>query len=159
MNEPFALAFEWTPERIEKLTRAWNSGLPTSAIAELIGDGCTKNAVVGKAHRLELPERENPIKQPTARKPSQMPERAIVRRQQARHEQREKESTGKPVTPLAIRPGFDALPLGKSPCRFPMWPHGAEPDGRFCGAPAIEGKPYCPKHASICWTKKADEAA
>ncbi len=49
----------WTPERVEMLTRLWATGLPTAQIGKELG--ITKNAVVGKAHRLGLPERQSPI--------------------------------------------------------------------------------------------------
>lgn len=56
----------WTPERVDLLTRLWSSGLPTAQIGKELG--ITKNAVVGKAHRMGLPERVSPIaKKPTAK--------------------------------------------------------------------------------------------
>ena len=50
----------WTPERIAEMTRLWTEGLSTSQIGKRIG--VTKNAVVGKVHRLGLPGRESPIR-------------------------------------------------------------------------------------------------
>lgn len=50
-----AEAFEWTPERIAALIALWDEGLTTSVIGERLG--ITKNAVVGKVHRLGLPKR------------------------------------------------------------------------------------------------------
>jgi len=50
-----AEAFEWTPERIAALIALWEEGLTTSVIGERLG--ITKNAVVGKVHRLGLPKR------------------------------------------------------------------------------------------------------
>ncbi len=49
----------WTPERIAEVERLWNEGLTTSEIGRRIG--VSKNAVVGKVHRLGLPSRESPI--------------------------------------------------------------------------------------------------
>jgi GcrA cell cycle regulator len=43
----------WTPERIAEVTRLWSQGLTTAEIGRLVG--VTKNAIVGKAHRLGLP--------------------------------------------------------------------------------------------------------
>ena len=54
------MTIEWTDEQIEELVRLWNEGLPTSEIGRLLGT--TKNAVVGKAHRLGLTKRQSPIK-------------------------------------------------------------------------------------------------
>ncbi|MDP7344875.1 MAG: GcrA family cell cycle regulator, partial [Alphaproteobacteria bacterium] len=50
----------WTPERIAEVTRLWDEGLTTAEIGKLVG--VTKNAVVGKAHRLGLPPRPSPIR-------------------------------------------------------------------------------------------------
>ena len=55
------MSFEWTPDRISTLIALWNEGLSTSLIGERIG--VTKNAVVGKVHRLKLTKRGSPIKQ------------------------------------------------------------------------------------------------
>ena len=52
---------EWTPTRIAILIAHWNEGLSTSEIGGRLG--VTKNAVVGKVHRLGLPKRGSPIKQ------------------------------------------------------------------------------------------------
>ena len=50
----------WTPERIDELTKLWESGHSASAIGKLLG--VSKNAVVGKAHRMKLQARPSPIK-------------------------------------------------------------------------------------------------
>ena len=51
---------EWTPKRVSALIALWNEGLSTSEIGGRLG--VTKNAVVGKVHRLGLPKRGSPIK-------------------------------------------------------------------------------------------------
>ena len=51
----------WTDERIEKLTKMWEGGSTASQIAEELG-GVSRNAVIGKAHRLELKARPSPVK-------------------------------------------------------------------------------------------------
>lgn len=51
----------WTDERIEKLTKMWESGSTASQIAEDLG-GVSRNAVIGKAHRLGLKSRPSPVK-------------------------------------------------------------------------------------------------
>lgn len=51
----------WTEERIEKLTRMWEGGSTASQIAEELG-GVSRNAVIGKAHRLGLKARPSPVK-------------------------------------------------------------------------------------------------
>jgi GcrA cell cycle regulator len=51
----------WTDERIATLTKMWDSGLTATQIAEELG-GVSRNAVIGKAHRLGLPARPSPVK-------------------------------------------------------------------------------------------------
>ncbi|MDF7775087.1 GcrA family cell cycle regulator, partial [Sphingomonas sp. AOB5] len=51
----------WTDERIDTLKKMWNSGLTATQIAEELG-GVSRNAVIGKAHRLGLPARPSPVK-------------------------------------------------------------------------------------------------
>lgn len=53
----------WTDERIEQLRKLWDQGLSASAIGKQLG--VSKNAVVGKAHRLKLPPRPSPIRKGT----------------------------------------------------------------------------------------------
>ena len=56
----------WTSEKVEKLKELWSKGHTASQIAELLGD-TTRNAVIGKAHRLNL-EARAPSKQSTTPK-------------------------------------------------------------------------------------------
>ncbi|MDR2856669.1 MAG: GcrA family cell cycle regulator [Novosphingobium sp.] len=51
----------WTDDRIEKLTKMWEGGSTASQIAEELG-GVSRNAVIGKAHRLGLKSRPSPVK-------------------------------------------------------------------------------------------------
>lgn len=74
----------WTDERIEKLTKMWEGGATASQIAEELG-GVSRNAVIGKAHRLGLKARPSPVKPndkteaaPAAKAPRPAPEPAAV---------------------------------------------------------------------------------
>ena len=49
----------WTDERVERLTELWNDGRTASQIGRALD--VSRNAVIGKAHRLELPGRPSPI--------------------------------------------------------------------------------------------------
>src|ERR1700746_3158726 len=51
----------WTEERIDRLKKMWHDGAPASQIAEELG-GVSRNAVIGKAHRLGLEQRPSPVK-------------------------------------------------------------------------------------------------
>src|SRR5256885_15297496 len=57
----------WTDERIDRLKELWSQGITASQIAEALG-GVSRNAVIGKAHRLGLQSRPSPVKpnEPTA---------------------------------------------------------------------------------------------
>ena len=52
----------WTDERIEQLRQMWQNGMTASQIAETLG-GVSRNAVIGKAHRLGLQSRPSPVSQ------------------------------------------------------------------------------------------------
>lgn len=137
--EPFA----WTDRHIETLKRGWSAGLSCSIIAEYLG--CTRNAVAAKARRLNLPERGTPIARlkPRRPKPAQKPKRKLKK--------------SKPLMPVGPN-RFANRPLGDRPCRFPMWQHGADSDDSYCGARAIQGLPYCPEHAALCYVAREDAA-
>ena len=63
---------EWTEDTILRLRELWSEGLSTAEIGRRLG--MSKNAVVGKAHRLDLPSRPSPIRrgtgEPRPRRPS-----------------------------------------------------------------------------------------
>ena len=110
----------WTPDRIEEVTRLWNEGLTTAQIGKRIG--VSKNAVVGKAHRLGLAPRPSPIRREASLRPPRPP---VVR-------------------PVAPRPTI-VIGIGTAACKWPDG-HPGEPNFVFCGSPALVGKPYCRDH-------------
>lgn len=61
MPEPKVSEMSWTDERIETLKTMWEAGQTASQIAEALG-GVSRNAVIGKAHRLELQARPSPVR-------------------------------------------------------------------------------------------------
>lgn len=114
----------WTDERIEQLKVLWAEGRTTGEIGKLLG--VSKNAVVGKAHRLGLKGRPSPIKRTAESRPAAPPRR-----------QPEKQMRS-------------LVDLSAHTCR---WPIGdpKEPGFHFCGAPTIPGKPYCAEHSAIAY--------
>src|SRR3954465_5897737 len=54
-------AIGWTPEREERLRELWNGGHSASIVAEMMGGWLTRNAVIGKAHRMELARRRTVV--------------------------------------------------------------------------------------------------
>ena len=65
----------WTEERIAKLTKMWEGGSTASQIADELG-GVSRNAVIGKAHRLGLKARPSPVKAKEKKKPA--PKKKVV---------------------------------------------------------------------------------
>jgi GcrA cell cycle regulator len=142
---------EWTDEAIAKLRALWNEGLSTAEIGRRLN--ISKNAVVGKAHRLSLPPRPSPIRRlegaAAAARPS-APKRA----------------QGPTLPPLSASmsaplPGLRAvMPAPKysqraTPCCWPIGEPG-KPSFHFCNATSTPGKPYCEEHATIAYVRVRD---
>lgn len=168
----------WTDERIQELSRLWQAGLSASEIGKRLG--ISKNAVVGKAHRLNLPSRPSPIKQAPAqkgtpasgRKARAAPETRAA--SQSRAETRPKDKADKAEKPgdarvHAVKPASrqsGATVKTAMPQRQPkqaghrggcLWPIGdpGDPDFHFCGADALPGKPYCAEHAARAYITRS----
>lgn len=142
---------DWSAEEIATLRKLWGGKISASGIAALLGRN--KNAVIGKAHRLNLPPR----------RVSPAP-RGTIRRQIARVVKKaaRKESLPKPPTdPRKVRKVETPLPepvslrvslmdLTDSQCRF----IADEPNNAtFCGHRVKEGSSYCPHHHARVWVK------
>ncbi len=134
----------WTDERISELARLWESGHSASAIGRILG--VSKNAVVGKAHRMRLASRPSPIRQ----------ERRAPSRRRLPILTKPLDKTVPAATAPAIEPDPEPEPEPRPSVskdhRGPncLWPIGdpRQPDFHFCGARAVEGKPYCPDHCA-----------
>lgn len=162
---------EWNDETIARLRELWAEGLSTAEIGRRMS--VSKNAVVGKAHRLNLPPRPSPIRRdgiglavraaPPRRVtgPTLPPLSAAVSAPAAT-------AVAAPVqraAPQAARPApVRAVPYAPSRLSTCCWPIG-EPGTRsfrFCDADATHGKPYCSAHASLAYVRvrdRRDEAA
>src|SRR5207342_1780903 len=68
--------FEWTDDTIRKLRQLWSAGHSTAEIGRRMG--ISKNAVVGKAHRLDLPARPSPIRTGGSQRPPRAPRRQPI---------------------------------------------------------------------------------
>lgn len=164
-------AWEWTPERDEQLKQLWARGLSGSEIAGALGGGVTRNAVIGRVHRLGLPPRRKPAaKGPkTFRdRPSRgrvrpstppCPELPEINRAGTVSARNEPEALAQGSATLEILPPpepaaapGDAVTLMQ--LREPMcrWPVGENADGRalFCGAGRGHGS-YCTRHAALAY--------
>jgi len=150
---------EWTDERISELTKLWNDGLSTAEIGKMLG--ISKNAVVGKAHRLRLSARPSPIRRMAVRPAAPRMPRAV--RTPALPQSATMSAPVAVATPVVARPRVEvpAVQLSNQRC---MWPVGHPGDGdfHFCGDRALIGKPYCVAHCAVAYVKakpKAGEAA
>jgi GcrA cell cycle regulator len=148
----------WTDERVELLKKLWSEGLSASQIAGRIG-GVSRNAVIGKVHRLGLSGRATTTRMKSHRPRPRMAQTATKRPQKARFAQ-----VGNPAVRALYQP--DAEPyvpaqeelvipqkerksiqtLGECNCR---WPIGdpQHSDFHFCGKTKVAGLPYCEFHA------------
>jgi GcrA cell cycle regulator len=131
---------EWTETRIAQLRHLWADGWSASHIAHQIG-GTTRNAVIGKVHRLGLPGRK-----PRIRMRSQ---RMRLRRTPRLWPQlRDALLTTKMVmlqSPEPVPLGLPLEALTECTCH---WPHGdpLKDFGGFCGHPVAPGNSYCAHH-------------
>ena len=121
----------WTEDRIALLTKLWEEGLSAQEIGRQLD--VTKNAVIGKAHRLGLQSRPSPIRRSKAIAPKKI-----------------KRTVG--ITGVAARS------IGPKCC----WPYGDPQDEssfRFCEGPALPGKPYCNEHYNIAYVQPKPRSA
>ncbi len=146
----------WTDERVDSLRKLWLDGLSASQIAKQLGGGVTRNAVIGKVHRLGLSGRSAPSKPqraparpPRPVRPSAPLSVAPVRRPDP------SVSTG-PVapTPVVFRcetPGSaTVLTLGAHMCKWPIGDPSSS-EFTFCGRRAGSEGPYCGEHARVAY--------
>lgn len=149
----------WTQERVEKAKSLWTGGYSASQISKIIGGGLTRNAVIGKIHRLGLSGRGQPTAPAKARKPrAPKVNRHKNNVNPAGHNgrapsKRPPRETVPPVPAVATARHIPILDLDKHECRFPT----KEEDGEhlFCGAKCKPGDSYCEAHARIAFNPGA----
>jgi GcrA cell cycle regulator len=156
----------WTEEKLTLLRTLWAAGMTCSAIAAAVG-GITKNSVIGKAHRLELP-------------PRQSPRRGIVfHRQPARERARPHSLPVSPRLPAMVpksavfkidAPYRNEVPavspecnpvsiLGRTElqCSY-ITGDNLGPDTLMCGAP-VQRHSLCAFHVALCWQPRPKKAS
>ncbi len=148
---------DWSPEQISELTRLWGEGLTTSEIGKQLG--ISKNAVVGKAHRLHLAARPSPIKR-TGPRPAVF--RTTVKVPGAPRVARAPRQPGEAPAPRATsQPARWTGEVSNNICKWPIG-HPGDADFTFCTDKALVGKPYCAEHCALAFVKvkpKAGQAA
>lgn len=163
----------WTDERVELLKKLWAEGLSASQIAAQLG-GVSRNAVIGKVHRLKLSSRGRATSTPARQKKqvrmstgatkaasrgnSQGPTRSIVATAGATalQTQYETDAIAKPVlrpaeevvVPISRR--LKLIELTERTCKWPIGDPLSE-EFHFCGNDSNEGNPYCGYHSKLAF--------
>ncbi len=162
----------WTDERVEKLKKLWSEGLSASQIAAQLG-GVSRNAVIGKVHRLNLPGRAKAggtspapraAKRPAAAAPRaqnfapRAMTRTVARPAGATMLKEELEvdaleeivyvPSKNVVIPIARRLGLTELT--ERTCKWPVGDPLTD-DFHFCGCESPENSPYCNYHARLAY--------
>jgi len=142
----------WTPEKEKKLRELWKKGLSASQIASKL-ENTTRNAVIGKAHRLNLEARN------TSRKTEVKTNKQVNGPQEIKYQK------------LGRKAKFKALLLDKNfekenpikfdeitdkTCRWPIG-HPHESSFYFCGRTPMEKFPYCKLHVLYAFQAKNEK--
>ena len=138
----------WNDDNVGRLRELWDQGLPTAQIGKLLG--FTKNAVVGKAHRIGLERRPSPIRR-TAAKPDRKKARSPIV-PKLNFEDSNEEIKETPRLQQSYQPVIKNLVTNnnKRGCEWPDG-HPDESDFKFCGQERFEDKPYCLDHCAIAY--------
>ena len=137
----------WTEEKVQKLKELWGKGNTASQIAEIIG-GISRNAVIGKAHRLNLSAK---IKQ----RVSTLNNKNHIKSQYKNTRSGRKSK----FKSLLLNKNFEPAKnltleeLTEKTCKY-MEGHPNEKDSSFCGRKTVEKFSYCPLHLMIIYQPK-----
>lgn len=141
----------WTDERVETLKKLWAEGLSAAQIANKIG-GVTRNAVIGKVHRLGLSGRATPAKPQRGCAPAAAEKDIVVPEKTAREEVKSVIPEPDFIAPLVLDSGDAATvsTIGNNMCKWPIGDPARE-DFHFCGQSTLSGKSYCAYHARVAF--------
>lgn len=151
----------WTDERVEMLKKLWADGLSASQIAGELG-GVTRNAVIGKVHRLGLSGR---AKSPSSAVPRQRKVRTATMRSRMRFNgntalapsyDHDYEPEIDPIANIVpMGPRVSITQLSEATCRWPFGDPTSE-EFAYCGSSTKQNTPYCPYHARMAYQPLAD---
>ena len=138
----------WTLEKVDKLKQLWGKGDTAGQIASIIG-GVTRNAVIGKAYRLNLTakstQKKNNFNQVSQYKEdAPQPERKTRRN---RFKSLLLDKSFEPENPKSLEELHDEI------CRWPIG-HPNEPDFYFCGRKSMKDFSYCKLHVLYAFQPK-----
>jgi GcrA cell cycle regulator len=150
----------WNDERVDLLKKLWSEGLSASQIAGRLG-GVTRNAVIGKVHRLGLSGRATTSRMKSHRPRARAATAAGARRMQQKTRFAQQgnpalralyQPEAEPYTPQAeelvipMKERRSIQTLTECSCRWPIGDPQAA-DFHFCGKNKVNGLPYCEFHA------------
>ena len=139
----------FSAEDDELLRHLWNDGLPTMEIAAQLGR--SKNSIIGRSHRMNLPARPSPIRYGGVKQVAvkeRKPNYILIALR------------GEGPVRVAPKPAFIAPPpMRQAPipgsmaggCRWPMWNDKQRPTQRFCGDARRGHLPYCHDHCAVAY--------
>jgi len=155
----------WTDDRVDTLRKLWTEGLSASQIAAELG-GVTRNAVIGKVHRLGLSGRAKGTSQTGGGRRKKTATRAggYAKTQKPGNTSgaRKSEAAAAPARPAPVvdlpepKPMMlSLLQLTENTCKYPIGDPQEEGFG-FCGAKTRDGSPYCEYHCRLTYQPAAD---
>ena len=127
----------WTEEKVNKLQELWGKGQTASQIAEIIG-GVSRNAVIGKAHRLNLS--------------AKIKRRSSITKNNTASNEQNNNNLKKGGRKHRFR-SLQLEDLNENTCKY-MEGHPDEKDSSFCGRKTIEKFSYCPLHLMVVFQPK-----
>lgn len=155
----------WTDERVSVLKKMWGDGKTAAEIAKELGEGVTRNAVIGKAHRLKLSGRASPIQ--ASKKTVKVAKEQVNAKPRAKVKAVEMAEKPKPAPKRTtssvnspskqdveiIKNKGQRLPLSELSERMCRWPIGDPKSDEFgfCGEHSEAGVSYCPEHGQIAY--------
>ena len=147
----------WTEDRVGALKKLWLEGQSASQIAKQLGGGVTRNAVIGKVHRLGLSGRAAPSQPARATFRPSRPRPAAPPTQAPSAPRRIEAAQPRAVAPVAPTPAqvpdlpgtATVMTLGAHMCKWPIGDPSSS-EFSFCGRRASEGV-YCQEHARVAY--------
>jgi GcrA cell cycle regulator len=138
----------WTEEKVEKLKELWGKGNTASQIAEIIG-GISRNAVIGKAHRLNLSAKIKKRSVLSNQISNEKFDSANIKKQ-GRKDKFKSFLLDKNFEPAK---NLNLEELNDQTCKY-MEGHPNEHNASFCGRKTVEKFSYCPLHLMIVFQPK-----
>jgi GcrA cell cycle regulator len=138
----------WTEEKVEKLKELWGKGNTASQIAEIIG-GISRNAVIGKAHRLNLSAKIKKRSVLSNQISNEKFDSANIKKQ-GRKDKFKSFLLDKNFEPAK---NLNLEELNDQTCKY-MEEHPNEHNASFCGRKTVEKFSYCPLHLMIVFQPK-----